>query len=392
MTKFRELMGGAALAALVWQVPAAHAQVKTATVHGKVLNVAGLPMDKGEVVFAKDHSDPKDAKPEFRIALNAQGTYAASNLPAGDYAVYVVVDTKLVDKQDLNLKAGDDKTLDFDMTRAEYQKGLSDEEKAQIAKYKESLKSSNVVSNLNATLTAVRADIKTATPNFDKDIADMTQATVQKPEESILWGTLADAQSAKADHMAADDRKAGKSPMSDEDVLKLYGDATANYKKAIDLNAASKKPNPQDQATMYNQMGIALARAGKIQESQAAYEAGAKLVPASAGMYYGNEAAVLFNASQQNSALGEAALDAANKAIAAEPTRADPYYVKGQILLQKATLDPKTSKIVAPPGCVEAYQKYLELAPDGKYAASVTEVLNSLGEKVVTKYKAGGKK
>jgi tetratricopeptide (TPR) repeat protein len=370
---------------------AAQTPAKTANVHGKVINVAGQPLVKGTVVFAKDHSDPKEAKPAFIATLDDKGGYSISSLPTGDYAVYVVVDTKLVDKQDLVLKAGDDLSLDFDMTRAEYVKGMTEEEKAALAKYKESLKSSSVITNLNATLTAVRADLKTATPNFDKDVADMTQATTQKPDEGVLWGTLGDALLASADHQAAEDRKAGKSPMSDAEVLKKYEDAVGAYQKAIDTNMASKKPRPEDAATVYNQMGIAQARAGKVQEAQTAYEAAAKLVPANAGMYYGNEAAVLFNASQTNSALGEGALAAANKAIAADPNRPDPYYVKGQILLQKATLDPKTQQFVAPPGCIESYQKYLELAPDGKYAGQVTDVLTGLGQKVQTKYKAGKK-
>ena len=44
-----------------------------------------------------------------------------------------------------------------------------------------------------------------------------------------------------------------------------------------------------------------------------------------------------------------------------------------------------------PPGCVDAYQKYLELAPDGPQAPAVKEVLTSLGQKVETKYKASSK-
>jgi hypothetical protein len=41
---------------------------------------------------------------------------------------------------------------------------------------------------------------------------------------------------------------------------------------------------------------------------------------------------------------------------------------------------------------VDAYQKYLQLAPDGAHAPAVKEVLASLGEKVDTSYKAGRKK
>ena len=78
-------------------------------------------------------------------------------------------------------------------------------------------------------------------------------------------------------------------------------------------------------------------------------------------------------------------------AIAADPNRADAYYIKGQALIQKVTVDPKTQKVIAPPGCADAYQKYLELAPDGPHANEVKEILTGIGEKVKSTYKAGKK-
>ena len=110
------------------------------------------------------------------------------------------------------------------------------------------------------------------------------------------------------------------------------------------------------------------------------------LEPKSAGTFYSNEAAVFFNAHQD-----EPAVAAADKAIAADPTKPLPYYIKGQELLQKATVD-KAGKIVPPPGCVDAYQKYLELAPDGPQAPAVRDALAALGEKVATHYSAAKKK
>jgi tetratricopeptide (TPR) repeat protein len=113
----------------------------------------------------------------------------------------------------------------------------------------------------------------------------------------------------------------------------------------------------------------------------------AKTLPANAGTYLYNEAATLYNAGMMD----EAAV-AADKAIAADPKRADAYYIKGQALIPKATVDAKTQKIVAPPGCVEAYQQYLELAPDGPHAADVKGILAGIGAQVKSTYKAPGKK
>jgi tetratricopeptide (TPR) repeat protein len=84
-----------------------------------------------------------------------------------------------------------------------------------------------------------------------------------------------------------------------------------------------------------------------------------KSIQLKAGLYLKNEAVIFF---QMNN--GDAQVAAADEAIAADPNQPILYYLKGQGLIVKATLDPKTQKIVAPPGCLEAYQKYLQLAPD----------------------------
>ena len=72
----------------------------------------------------------------------------------------------------------------------------------------------------------------------------------------------------------------------------------------------------------------------------------------------------------------------------ADPNQALLYYLKGQGLVSKATIDPKTQRIILPPGCQEAYQKYLELAPTGTYAADVKGILEQANQKVDTNFKA----
>ena len=65
--------------------------------------------------------------------------------------------------------------------------------------------------------------------------------------------------------------------------------------------------------------------------------------------------------------------------------------IKAKVLIAKATFDPKTSKLTAPPGCVDAYQHFLALQPDGPNAQEAKDVLAGLGEKIDTKYKAPAK-
>ena len=118
-----------------------------------------------------------------------------------------------------------------------------------------------------------------------------------------------------------------------------------------------------------------------------AYDNAAKADPPKAGMYLLNEAVTLYNAGK----IDDSAV-AADKAIAADPNSANAYYIKGQSLVQKASVDSKTQKVTVPPGCVDAYQHYLAIAPDGPHAAEVKEVLTGIGEKVESNYKASKKK
>ena len=170
-------------------------------------------------------------------------------------------------------------------------------------------------------------------------------------------------------------------------MTQSFTDAASSYKKAIDANTASKKPNPETGAAAENQLGQALAKSGDAKGASDAYDAAAKAEPTKAGMYLFNEAATLYNAGKT-----EDAAAAADKAIAADPNRADAYYIKGQALIGKAAVDPKTNKITAPPGCVEAYTKYLDLAPDGPRAEEVKQILTGIGATVNSKYKASSKK
>jgi hypothetical protein len=49
--------------------------------------------------------------------------------------------------------------------------------------------------------------------------------------------------------------------------------------------------------------------------------------------------------------------------------------------------------MVVPDGTTEAYQKYLELSPTGRFSESAKQTLVALGSTVETTYKkAGGKK
>jgi tetratricopeptide (TPR) repeat protein len=139
------------------------------------------------------------------------------------------------------------------------------------------------------------------------------------------------------------------------------------------INTGQKRP-PELLGASYASLGEVYIREGKIAEAQAAFDTAVKDFPADAAHYRRNETILFFQIGNE-----DAQLDAAEKAIALDPTRAILYYFKGQALVGKASIDPKTQKMVLPAGCAEAYQRYLDLEPNGQFSADAKGVLTAAG-------------
>jgi tetratricopeptide (TPR) repeat protein len=144
------------------------------------------------------------------------------------------------------------------------------------------------------------------------------------------------------------------------------------YVKALEL-----KP---DDAAYHNNYALALARAKKFDEAQNELAKAAALDPPNAGRYFYNLGALLTNNGQ-----AEPAGQAFKKAIEADPNYADAHYQYGIYLVGKAQITPD-GKVTPPPGTAEAFQKYIELKPDGPFAESAKSMLASLSGSVQTQY------
>lgn len=192
-------------------------------------------------------------------------------------------------------------------------------------------------------------------------IQSFEKASTIGPEQNVVWGRLADSYTSLAG------TKTGAE--ADEALTK----AIAAYQKAIELKA--------DAPEYHNNYALALAKQKKFAEAQAELTKAAQLDPASAGKYYYNLGAVLVNTGQTDQAV-----DAFKKAIDADPNYAEAYLQYGITLMGKATLG-ADGKMVPVAGTAEAFQKYLELRPDGKDADTAKAMLASLGMTVDTQYK-----
>src|SRR5580658_7903846 len=369
----------------------------TGKVHGHVTNPTGAPQAVGSVSLSTDGGRTS----KYTFPVSASGDYTGDVAPGTYTVVFRQPDTppdKMVDSFDnVKVLAGQDTAQDIDMSRKAFIDKLPPEQQKQLEELRkhnsEAMKANEVIKALNADLKITTQDIKDAdaahatavqtlgagaakadidakeleikTAKYTEIETLMLKDTGLKPDASILWAQLGQAQVG----------------------LKKYDDAAATFKKTIELESAAKAPKPQILGLANSGLGEVYARTGKIQEANDAYDAAAKINPTQAGFYLKNEAVIFFQTNQ-----GDAQVAAADKAIAIAPDQALLYYLKGNGLVQKTTMDPKTNKLVAPPGCMEAYQKYLQLAPDGPYAAEVKGILQGFNQTVDTSYKAPKKK
>jgi len=265
------------------------------------------------------------------------------------------------------------------------------------AKNANALKANEVIKRLNSDLKQVADDIKAAdgaNAAAQQELGSgATKQAVDAKTQEIKTQKFTDAENLmKADTGAKGDASILWARLGQaQNGLKQYDDAVTSFKKAADIESTSKKPSPEVQGLAQSGLGEAYARQGKVPEANEAFDAAAKANPAQAGFYYKNMAVIFF---QQGNAQAQVA--AADKAIASDPNNPLLYYLKGQGLVGNATMgpDPKNPKqqiIVLPPGCAEAYQKYLDLAPNGPYAADAKGILEQAGQKVSSSYKAGKK-
>jgi tetratricopeptide (TPR) repeat protein len=149
-----------------------------------------------------------------------------------------------------------------------------------------------------------------------------------------------------------------------------YADSIESYQRAIEL--AGKNASPAAIGQMYVTIGNADLKLKKNDAAIAAYTKAAALDPNPAVAYF-NLCAVMFNIGQP----AAKTVAFCDKAIAADPKKADAYFIKGSSLYGEGALD-KGNKFVVPPGTVEALKQYLVLAPGGPHVQDIKLMLDAL--------------
>jgi tetratricopeptide (TPR) repeat protein len=351
----------------------------TAAIQGRVIGEDGKPLRGATILIERT-----DINGEYTVDTNKKGRYFHV-VPTGTYNVTCKVNGETADRVNgIQARPGADPvsatTVDFDLaamakkrqaaraaaeagrlTEAQ-QQGLSAEEKAELQKkVAERAKAMQKNKELNdAFNTAMQAK---EVGNWDVAIENFTKAGEVDPEQHVIWAQLADTYTKKAE--------ASTGAVRDEALEK----GIETYSKVIIMK-------PEDPA-YHNNFGLALARAGKMEEATAELSKAAELNPTNGGQYFYNLGAVMLNTGRNDEAGS-----AFKKAIEMDPNYANAHFQYGMYLLSKATMADDGS-IKPPEGTSASLEKYLELAPSGPFAESAKGALASLSGTVETEYTSG---
>ena len=365
----RNLIRTSVIAALALALLASTAVAQVGSVRGKVIDANGQGVRDAMVYIERI-----GVRGNYKVKTNKRGNYFHAGLPLGRYNVRLEIDEKPVySVNGYQVKLGEEKPLDFDLgeilqERQAAQSGtgptkeqlaaMSEEQRKQYeralkARQQQISKNKKLNETFNAGMEAKRLK------DFAIAVQHFKEAAAIDEKQDVIWGNMAEALAGLVTTKTGAARE------------QAGNDAIDAYIKAISL-----KPDP----AYHNNLGLLLVRLQRIEEGKAELEKAAQMSPENAGTYYFNLGAVMVNTGNT-----DGAISAFTKATEAQPDFANAYYQLATVLVGTAQMK-EDGSVVPAPGTVEAYQKYLDLDPQGAYAASAQAMVQSLSGKLETTF------
>jgi tetratricopeptide (TPR) repeat protein len=343
-----------------------NAAAQNGSIAGTILDVNGKPWFGLNVEAVSEQGQKFDAK------TDVEGRYEIRNLRSGAYKVTITTFPPPNDKQppiqmgQLKVTSGEEAKADMNFKDIMSKQGAEAAEKAK-KQDEEKQKFEGMKAHFAAGAAFLeqerkaKDDLAKATPDQRdaakqnlKDLSDKAAtefqaaqktASEKDPNQHLLWAKLGEAY----------------------DIAGRNDEAAQAYQQAVNA-----KP---DDPGYYNNLGNVLARAGKIDEARAAYTKSAELDPAKAATAWRNFGISLYNANR-----GGDAVEPLQKSAELDPKSAQTWYLLGACLIYKMTVKKVGDKDVPEfaPGTIEAYQKAVELDPNGPFGQQAKEGLAQL--------------
>lgn len=361
----------AILTATLALVVVPHAAAQTGSISGQILDINAKPWVGLTVQAVSDQGAKQEAK------TDNDGKYSIRNLRTGIYTVTITAFPPPNDKQPpydmakLRVGSGEEVKADANFkdimakqgAAAQEQVKKNEEAKAKFEGMKAHFTAGNAILEqekaAKAELQNAKADQRDAAKQKLADLADQAVKEYKAAQESagekdtnlhLLWAKLGEAY----------------------DTAGRNDEAAQAYQQAISLATTAR---PESLPGYYNNLGNVLARAGKIDEAKAAYTKSAELDPPNAATAWRNFGISLYNANR----LGDA-VEPLKKSAELDPKNAQTWYLLGASLVYKMTVKKVGDKEVPEfaPGTIEAYQKAIELDPNGTYGQQAKAGLEQL--------------
>jgi tetratricopeptide (TPR) repeat protein len=333
----------------------------TGGIRGQILDVSGKPWVEIGVQAVSDQGVKADTK------TDKDGNYFFANLKPGVYTVYVQLPPPNQPyPSKCQVQSGTDAKVDLNFKDivgkqgTEYQEAAkkAEEQKTKFEGMKAHFTAGNTILEQEK---AAKVALQKATP----DQRDSAKQKLVDPADQAVKEFQAAQQAApeKDPNLHLIYAKLGEA----YDTANRNDEAIQAYQQAI-----TAKPEVPG---YYNNLGNVLARAGKIDEAKAAYTKAAELDPPNAATAWRNFGISLYNANR----LGDAVAPL-QKSVELDPKSAQSWYLLGASLVYKMTVKKVGDKEVPEfaPGTIEAYQKAIDLDPNGPYGAQAKAGLEQL--------------
>jgi len=350
------------LLAALFSVAAPRASAQNGSISGQIMDITGKPWAELGMQAVSDQGAKQETK------TDKDGKYSFHNLRAGIYSVFVVFpppNTNPPYEVKCRVQGGEDTKVDLNFKDVIAKQGAEAQE-AVKKQEEEKQKFQNMKGHFDAGVVLLD-QVKQAKSDLSKAPADQRD-TLKQQVADLSGKAVTELEGAKA---AAPEKDPNlhliNARLADAyDAAGRSDDAAAAYKQAIDL-----KPT----AAYYSNLGGILGRAGKTEEAMAMYQKSVELDPTNAAQTWRNIGITLYNANR----LGDA-VEPLKKSAELDPKNAQTWYLLGAALVYKMTLKRVGDKDVPEfaPGTIEAYQKAIELDPNGTYGAQAKQGLEQL--------------